>query len=175
MSLKGYSATKMADIASEAGIGKGTVYEYFRSKEEIFFTLYERLRKEFHGRVFKEDTALPPDEKIKRFLLNALSALQQWKDMSRVLLDFWAEHRAGTGPDFRFEELYTVARQRLASIIREGIRKGVFRKVNAHYTASLLIGIVDGLMLQWVFSPERFPLTKVASQAVDVILEGLKK
>jgi len=172
---KGFSATKVADIAREAGIGKGTVYEYFSSKDEIFFALYRQMRDEFHRRVFASKKALSPRRKIEDFITSALGAFEQWRELSRVLLEFWAEHRGGGAIEFRFDEIYKDARARLAGIVREGIRKGVFRKVNAINVASLLIAVVDGLLLQWVFNPEGFPLSRTGRDAVRVFLRGIER
>ncbi|HHN64636.1 MAG TPA: TetR/AcrR family transcriptional regulator [Nitrospirae bacterium] len=172
---KGFSASRVIDVAREAGIGKGTVYEYFHSKDEIFLALYEEMKAEFHQRIFVTDKDLPPQERLKRFITSALSAFEEWKDLSHILLDFWAEHRGGGSVDFRFDELYKDARARLAGLIREGIRKGVFRKVNPVHTASLLIAIVDGLLLQWVFNPKSFSLTRIGRDSTDIILKGIEK
>jgi AcrR family transcriptional regulator len=173
--LKGFAATKVIDVAREAGIGKGTIYEYFRNKNEIFLALYEEMKAEFYLQIFTIEKELSPQEKVKRFITSALSAFEEWKDLSHILLDFWSEHRGGDSTDFRFDELYRDARKTLASLIREGIKKGVFRKVNPLHTASLLIAIVDGLLLQWVFNPGSFSLTRLGRDSTDIILKGIEK
>ena len=50
---KGLASAKIEDVALEAGIGKGTVYEYFKSKDDIFFALFEEMKRELHRRIFE--------------------------------------------------------------------------------------------------------------------------
>jgi len=172
---RGFAPAKVIDVAQAAGIGKGTVYEYFGSKDEIFLALYEEMKAEFHRRIFTLEKELSPPEKVERFITSALSAFEEWEDLSHILLDFWAENRSGGATGLRFDELYKDARKVLSGLIRDGIKKGVFRKVNPLHTASLLIAIVDGLLLQWVFSSGSFSLNRLGRDAAEIILKGMEK
>jgi len=172
---KGFASTKIEDVAREAGIGKGTVYEYFRSKDDIFFALFEEFKAEFHKRIFVMAPKSPPQERLKKYITSALSAFEEWKDMSHILLDFWAEHKSKSSAHFRFDELYKVARENLSTFIQEGIKKGVYKKVDPAHTASILIAIIDGLLLQWVFNPKSFSLRDIGSDVAAIFLSGIKK
>jgi AcrR family transcriptional regulator len=172
---KGFAATKIDDVAREAGIGKGTVYEYFRSKDDIFFALYEEMKIELHRRIFELDHALPPREKLHRLVVSALQAFEHWRDFGYILLDFWAMHKNGASANIRFDEIYDEARSNLSLLIREGIRTGDFKKVNPTDTASALIAIFDGLLLQWIFNPRSFSPRTVADTVFDLICKGIEK
>ena len=91
-------------------------------------------------------------------MTSALLAFEQWRDFGYILLEFWAMHKGGTSTRIRFDEIYDDARSVLSALIREGIRTGDFRKVNPGNTASALIAIFDGLLLQWLFNPRSFSL-----------------
>lgn len=174
-SQKGFASTKIEDVAREAGIGKGTVYEYFRSKNDIFFALFEEIKAEFHKRVFIMKPKSPPQERLEKYIISALASFEEWKDMSHILLDFWAEHKSKSSAHFRFDELYRVARENLSALIKEGIKKGDFKKIDPSLTASMLIALIDGLLLQWVFNPKSFSLREIGSNVAAIILSGIKK
>ncbi len=171
---KGFAATKIDDVAREADIGKGTVYEYFRSKDDIFFALYEEMKIELHRRIFDVDASLPPREKLRRLVVSALLAFEHWRDFGYILLDFWAMHKKGADANIRFDEIYDEARARLSALIREGIQTGDFKKVNPVHTASALIAIFDGLLLQWIFNPKSFSLKTVTDTVLDLIMRGIE-
>ncbi len=172
---KGFTATKIDDVAKEAEIGKGTVYEYFRSKDDIFFALYEEMKIELHERIFELDNELPPREKLRNLVMSALLAFEHWRDFGYILLDFWAMHKNGASTNIRFDEIYDEARTRLSALIREGIRTGDFKKVNSVETASALIAIFDGLLLQWIFNPRSFSARTIGNTVFDLICTGIEK
>lgn len=172
---KGFASTKMEDIAKEAGIGKGTVYEYFRSKDDIFLALFEESKAEFHRRIFTIEKRLPPKERLQLFINSSLMAFEEWSDLSHILLDFWAEHKSAGSIKFKFDDLYKSSKNNLAALIKTGIKRGDFKKVNPLHTASILIAIIDGLLLQWVFNPKSFSLRDIGSDVAAIILSGIKK
>lgn len=172
---KGFTSAKIDDVAREARIGKGTVYEYFKSKEDIFFALYEEVKAELHRRIFSIDKELPPGEKLRKYLASALLSFEAWRDFSFVLLDFWAVHKRSSSSKVNFDELYSEAREQIASVIKEGIKNGDFKKVNPTHAASLLVGIIDGLLLQWIFNPKSFSLQRISDDIVEIISTGIRK
>ncbi len=171
---KGIASAKMEDVSVEAGIGKGTIYEYFRSKDDIFFALFEQMKIELHRRIFEVDRTLPPREKLHLLIRSALLAFEQWRDFGYILLDFWAMHKGGSSTRIRFDEIYDDARSILSALIREGIKTGDFKKVNPANAASAIIAIFDGLLLQWIFNPKSFSLKTIADTVSDMISVGIE-
>ncbi|HSQ77554.1 MAG TPA: TetR/AcrR family transcriptional regulator [Nitrospirota bacterium] len=171
---EGFAATKIEDVAREAGIGKGTIYEYFRSKDDIFFALYEEMKIELHRRIFEFDGISSPKVQVNKMITSALLALEEWRDFGYILLDFWAMHKSGTSMKLRFDEIYDDARSSLSVLIKEGMRTGDFKKVNPSHAASALIAIIDGLMLQWIFNPKSFTLKTIAVTVSDIIAQGIE-
>jgi TetR/AcrR family fatty acid metabolism transcriptional regulator len=172
---QGLSAAKMEDVAVEAGIGKGTVYEYFKSKDDLFFALFEEMKRELHRRIFEMDNALPPRQKLHKLVTSALLAFEHWRDFGYLLLEFWAMHKGGTSTRIRFDEIYDEARSILSGLIREGIKTGDFRKVNPDHAASALIAVFDGLLLQWLFNPKSFSLRTMGNTVSELIARGIER
>lgn len=172
---KGFASSKMEDIAREAGMGKGTVYEYFRSKEDIFLALFEEIKAAFYQRIFIIDKQLPAREILKVFIASSLNSFEEWSDVCHIFLDFWAEHKRAGFSQFRFDEFYKEGKEKLAALIQEGINQGAFKPVNPMYTASLITAVIDGLLLQWVLNPKGLALKDLAPDIIETILTGMEE
>jgi AcrR family transcriptional regulator len=153
---KGYASTRVADIAERAEVGKGTVYEYFSSKEELLFAVFESINA---GISLRMDTALAAGGSTKEQLNNLLrlgaEVISEQVELQPVLLDFWA---AARGRDF--EEAYrqavvasyTFFRKIITDFIRDGQRRGEFTKTaDAEALAATIVASVDGLGIQLFF------------------------
>ena len=180
-SEKGMVKAKMADIALEAGIGKGTIYEYFRSKEEVFASGFQMF---FQGMENQIESALSsttdPVEQLKLLInLSFKSFLQHGSDLAMIMMDFWAEgirnkdEKILNSIDLR--QIYHEFRIMIQSIINNGIEQGVFRQVDTHNVAALLIGALDGIMLQWIMDQKVIDLDKITDSVIDNFLYGLYK
>ena len=91
---KGYFSSKVADIAGEAGIADGTVYLYFKSKDEILHSIFERAMAEFIEEGKREIAAIEsPVEKLRRIAQLHLEKLGDDRDMAVV---FQIELRGST-------------------------------------------------------------------------------
>ncbi len=175
---KGFSGTVMADIASEAGIGKGTLYEYFDSKESLFFAVFEWLAGETEAAAKVRVAALqgPASERLAAL---GESVMQSWfdmKDLFTLVMEFWA---ASASSQMRqrfkgyFREAYQDFRAIVAALIQEGIQHGEFRQdVDPDAIAAALVGTWDALLLQAWFDDTFDPLT-TARKYVAVLIRGL--
>lgn len=153
---KGYASTRVADIAKRAGVGKGTVYEYFSSKEELLFAVFELTNAQISVRM---DEALAAGGTAEEQLLNLLrlgaEVISEQIEMQPVILDFWAASRGR-----EFEETYrhavvasyTLFRRLVADFIRDGQSRCEFKaSVDAEALAAIIVASVDGLGIQLYF------------------------
>ena len=176
---KGFANTKMADVAEKANIGKGTIYEYFKSKEEIFEFVFNHFMESMETSVAKAIFKITdPVEKIKVIF-------QSWADMIathttdivEIMLDFWAEAvRKKDEKELgivKLEKIYEDFRKIIKSILDEGVRLGKFKSVDTFYTASLMLGAMDGLMIQWIMNKNIFDVKKATEHSMKVFLEGI--
>src|SRR5574337_750039 len=137
---KGFTNTRIEDVSEEAGIAKGTVYQYFKNKDEIFFALYEHLLKKFHEKIFSGiSEQLTAPEALYKFIVQTLKAFEEWQDFSFVFLDFWSEHRRARAVRFKFSEVYKISRSAIAEIIQKGVKKGELATVDPQIAASVVI------------------------------------
>ncbi len=180
-SQKGVANTKMIDIATAASIGKGTIYEYFLSKEDIFITGFQHF---FDG--FEEIVAASikktdnPEQQLQILIRTSLDTFfGSHTDFAGIILEFWAEG-IRTKDDtidnaINLKQVYQGYREMIIQIINAGIKQGIFRKLDPLPYASFLIGAMDGLMLQWVMEPEIFDIKQITDALCEGMLNGIRK
>lgn len=174
---KGLSNTKMADIAEAADIGKGTIYEYFRSKDEIleasFQYFVEGVENIFSSKLIGVGDPL---EKLSAYILAWADVLDSdYIDYAEIILDFWAEG-IRTKAKFATVDLlrfYDESRTTLQGLLDECIRKKKIRPVDTKVVASIIIGCLDGLIIQWVIDRNVFDMRTAVQTLAKVIIEGL--
>jgi TetR/AcrR family fatty acid metabolism transcriptional regulator len=169
----GYFNSKVADIAREAGVADGTVYLYFKSKEEILHSIFNRGMEEAidDGRKQLEGIS-DAREKLRRIALLHLERLGADRDLAVV---FQVELRGST----KFMEEFSAAGfaeylSLIRSTIEEGQRAGLFRpQLNAKLLAKILFGALDEMATNWILSKRRYKLAPMADQVLDIFLNGV--
>ncbi len=178
---KGVVNTKMVDIAAEAGIGKGTIYEYYRSKEEIFgdsFRLiFDHMKSQLADAIGNTDDPVLKLQKLINVTLKEF--LEHSGDLAGIMMDFWAEGVRTKNDEImnviNLEQIYSEYRIMIADILHDGINKGVFREVDANSLAAIIIGSLDGIMLQWIINKNLVDLDKICEVIIETLLIGIKK
>ncbi len=170
----GYFNSKVADIAREAGVADGTVYLYFKSKEEILHSIFDRSVDEAVAEARKQlETIADPREKLRKIASMHLERLESDRDLAVV---FQVELRGST----KFMEEFSAAgfAEYLAlirSTFEEGQRAGVFRaELNATVVSKILFGALDEMATNWILSKRRYRLAPMADQVLDIFLNGVK-
>jgi len=170
----GYFNSKVADIAREAGVADGTVYLYFRSKEEILHSIFDRKMEEAIAEGRKQiDGITDPAEKLRRIANLHLERLGADRDLAVV---FQVELRGST----KFMEEFSAAGFAeylglIRATIEEGQRQGLFRpEFNAKVAAKILFGALDEMATNWILSRRRYKLAPMAEPVLDIFLSGVK-
>ena len=170
---KGYFNSKVADIAAEAGIADGTVYLYFKSKDEILHSIFDRAMAEFIEEGRREIAEVEdPSEKLRRIARLHLGRLGADRDMAIV---FQIELRGSTKfmEEFSaagFAEYLDVIRQ----IIVEGQKSGVFRKdLKPVICAKILYGALDEMVTNWILSKKDYALAPLADEVLKMFFGGV--
>jgi len=175
---QGFAAVTVAEIADRAGIGKGTVYEYFLSKDELLFAVFEWMNEGIFERIHSllEDGGTT-HERLQRLLDLGAQITHEQVEMQAVVLDFWSASR-GTKVEERYNQAclgtFRSYRRLVADVIREGQTTGELRSgVDPEAVAIMVVAAMDGLGVQIFFDREIDPDTTVAGFA-EVLLTGLE-
>lgn len=179
---KGFSKTTINDIAKAAGIGKGTVYEYFSNKEEIvhetFRFFMHSMEPDFQAILI---SGVPAKEKLRQ-ILDAFSHSidsEYHHELMELMFEFWSEAiQDKDSKGVMFEEMvkfYQVYREIFADIIIEGMGEGSFRKdINPRSTAAMIVGTLDGLLVQWILERESLDFQDILKTVTSTVLNGIK-
>ncbi len=175
---RGFAGTLMAEIAIEAGIGKGTLYEYFDSKENLFFAVFEWFVQATEAEAKVSISALggSASERLDALSDSLMSSWAQMEDMYSLVMEFWS---ASASSQMRqrfkqaFQNGYSDFRQIVSTLIRDGIERGEFQpQVDIDSVAAALVGTWDALLLQAWFDDDFNPLT-AARGFMTVVINGL--
>jgi TetR/AcrR family fatty acid metabolism transcriptional regulator len=169
----GYFNSKVADIARVAGVADGTVYLYFKSKEDILHSIFERNTSEAIEEGREELRKIEdPREKLRRIARHHLERLGSDRDLAVV---FQVELRGST----KFMEAFSAAGlaeylHLIREVFEEGQREGLFRRdLNAKLVAKILFGALDEMATNWILSKRRYKLAPMADQVLDIFLNGV--
>lgn len=176
---KGYADARLEDIAAEAGLTRGAIYHHFPGK----VGLYEALLEAKTGRardllsVF-DDQGSPAVDRLRTLMVKFLCLLEEDEEFRRVqdLVLFKTAYSEELEEGMRRKRAATAALEKaVESLLRRGIAKGEIRaKANPRAAAIAAVGLVNGVAVNWLLEPGRFPMRSMAGPIVDSFLDGLK-
>jgi len=171
---RGYFNAQVADVARAAGVAAGTVYLYFRSKDDLLISIFERgMRAALEEGRAAGAKLRDPRERLRSFARLHLGRLGRDRNLAIV---FQVELRQSTKFMERFSS--TLLRDYLGLIreaIEDGQRDGVFRSdIKPTVAAKILFGALDEMATNWILSRRRYSLEAEADVVVDLFLNGAK-
>ena len=169
---------RMIEVAQQAGVGKGTLYEYFRSKNELVVGGFQLFIRDFDEHVQTRTADIDdPVERIESYVRTCFEFFSHEHARLEVLMDFWSLSVAPRGGEPMLPgvgDLYGQAIDYLAAIVRDGVSRGTFREVDARATAGMLLAVIDGLMFQSMLGLVRLNEPDLADNVSTMCLKGIK-
>ena len=175
---KGFFLTTMSDIAREAEFGTGTLYKYFRSKEELYFTLIDEKVEEIN-RLVKDELSQRSSavERIKKALALQFEFFERNRDFFRIYIsernrfEWTVKDELGKGLHEKMVTYINI----LAEVMRQGIDREEFRLMNPMDLAHALVGIVNSFVFEWMISREPYPLISKVDTVLEIFLGGAQQ
>jgi TetR/AcrR family transcriptional regulator, fatty acid metabolism regulator protein len=169
----GYYNSRVSDIAREAGIASGTIYLYFKTKDDILVTLFRVKMTEWVAQV-RRQIASEPDAvaKIRRLVALHFSVLEKDPHLAEVVQ---VELRQGN-KFFRGASAHEVSAyfDLIASILQEGIAAGQFVKdLPVKMAVKMLFGAMDQVATSWVLGKRAYQLSEAAEPVASIFLRGV--
>jgi AcrR family transcriptional regulator len=152
----GYSQTTMDAVATEAGVSKGSIYNYFENKQALFAAVVQNIVAAEEGSFrLVIDSEDPAPAKIARLLDMWSEGLSRLAPMARVILESWAVASREEGSQESlafFREAYNRWHGWVAEIIQQGIDEGDFNpRIRPELGAAIFLAALDGLKVQLLF------------------------
>lgn len=181
---KGLEKGTISEIAKYADIGKGTVYQYFDSKDDIFraliYNFFDAMLHEWHSLI---DADMDAVDCLRQIISSSFDILDdmQHSDMSDafpVLLEimlygFRSQKKENDDLDLAgiLQELYLV----IEPLLQRGIKEGVFRETDAKQLAFLLFASIDGLGMHLILQKDRIDHNAMKNEAIDFFINAILK
>ncbi len=168
----------MKDIALEAGIGKSTIYEYFKNKEELFKELVDFLFRDLEEYTFTSvNPDAPPVDKICSIITSFAEYMSRMpygtvSETMAITLDIFDQSIRTKIVDLR--PIYQRESEALVRIIQDGVRNNKIKtNIPPESIASIIVAFLDGLLTQWLLFPDQVDINKRVEEFCSLLRKGL--
>jgi TetR/AcrR family fatty acid metabolism transcriptional regulator len=173
-SKKGFQAAGISEIAQRAGVADGTIYQYFKNKEDLFFSIPIEKTNEFRSKVELHLKGISGAlNKLRKFVWYFLYFFKTNPEYGRLLM---LEMRVNKS--FVKTETYDFLKQSVSSvleIIEEGQKEGVIRKdVDIYLLRHLILGILEHMVTRWLLKETKYDLLEHHQEVSRLLIEGLR-
>jgi TetR/AcrR family transcriptional regulator len=176
-SEKGYHDVSMQEIAEKAEFAVGTLYKFFRSKEDLYKALLMEMAETF-------DDALKiaieePDLEIEKLRNYVKVKGELFRSNVSVIRLYFAETEGASfdikaGLDSGIRERYGDFLKKLASVFESGMKRKQFRRIADPYSLAVALGsITSAFLLLWLEDPERHPYPEDPDAILNILFKGL--
>lgn len=168
LSNKGYNKATISEIAKEAGVADGTIYEYFGSKENLLISIPEEKLGEF----LIDINEVSPEKKLKKMILEYFRFFNANRDYTSILVLMLRPNRK-----FYNSTSYQVIDKIsniFQDIIVEGQQKGIFlQNFNIDIFQNLIFGTIDHITIPWVIFKRKYDLLQVGEEASELLTKAI--
>jgi AcrR family transcriptional regulator len=177
-SRSGFQQTRMDDIASQAGLSKGALYLYYKSKDAIiaallqYFFLQEFKRLQTFVATERQESI---SEQILLLTREITSAMNWMQRLMPIAFEFYAIAGRDEHVHQFLKEYYTNYRVELARLIQRGIERGEFQQIDAQATATTLVALYEGLALLYFVNPQSLQWAEQIEMSVHLLLLGMQQ
>jgi TetR/AcrR family fatty acid metabolism transcriptional regulator len=172
---RGYFKSPVSEIAKRAGVADGTVYLYFKSKDDVLRTAIDRRFETFYQQIADAFLTIPgPREQLEYIAQVHLESYQVNRSMA-VLLQTEMRQSAKFIAEFSHRHLARYI-QTVREVVRRGQEEGIFRRdVSDGVVAHCMFGTIDELVSSAVFTGRAYDAKATAAQVMDVLLNGITR
>jgi len=172
-SKNNFQNSTISEIAQKADVAEGTIYQYFKNKEDLFFSIPVEKTKEFCKELDLHLEGISGAfNKIKKFIWYYLYFFSMNPEYGRILL---LEMRVSKS--FVRTKTYNSFRKstsRILEIIREGQEEGLVRKdINIYILRQLILGILEHMVTRWLLKGEKYDLLENFNGVSDLSIHGI--
>jgi AcrR family transcriptional regulator len=171
-SEKGYHNARMEEVAVLAGIGKGTIYEYFASKLQLFQAVLENSVELYYDSIIPEEgIVLPFEERLCRLIESHVLFCQDNRQLTRIV--FWDTEIMDSELKDWFLSMRKEKEENLTEIIRQSIHKGELRQLDPYLLTIMLEGIIASLWGPITLDNWHMDAAELAASITDMIMRGI--
>lgn len=169
----GYFNSKVSDVAREAGVADGTVYLYFKNKDDLLFSIITEMLDSFIAHVRAAITPLSsPLAQLREIARLHLDMLGRDRDLA-VVFEVEIRHSTKFMEEFSTKKLSEYL-DLIQQVIEAGQQAGEFRPdINPRIATKVFFGALDEMVTNWILSRRGKPLAAAVEPVLDILLHGL--
>jgi len=179
LARKGFQSATIQDIADAAGVGKGTIYHYFKTKGEILMAvsgeIFREMERSLGAALLRMDE---PEERLAALIQESLNITEELEYLYIIYTDLWLANLRGQGQgDFIavITSLNDDLRKIVARMIEDGKRKGLWAEdIDADALAVYLITSFDGVVFHYMLDKKAFDIKHVTREFIRFFLRHAK-
>ena len=171
---KGYHRTTMDDIVAASGLSKGTLYWYFKSKDELFFSLvssfFLAIQQDMDAIFEQPKTA---SDKLRALAYEFARFYEEVAEFLNVFFEFWMQGTLNEPLNQLFHGMLSQYRGVIAGVIQDGMEAGEFKEVDASRLAVAVMAAYDGLWFYKMLMPDDIDLHGTSRVFIETLFAGL--
>ncbi|KZE39956.1 TetR family transcriptional regulator [Bhargavaea cecembensis] len=171
----GYHQAQVSKIAKQAGVADGTIYLYFKNKEDILVSVFREKMALFMDnlRPVLEDGQMASEEKLFRMIENHFSVL--YSDRHLAIVTQLELRQSNKELRLKINEVLKDYLSMLDRILQEGIERGEFEgDMDIRLARQMVFGTIDEISTSWVMNDQKYDLIKLAPDVHRLLMKGMK-
>jgi len=172
-SRNSFQNSSISEIARGANVAEGTIYQYFRNKEDLFFSIPAEKTKEFCKELDLHLQGITGAfNKIRKFIWYYLFFFETNPEYARTLmLEMRISKRFVDSKTYHSLKVFT---DRILEIVQEGQEEGIIRKdINHYLIRQLLLGILEHVVTRWLLKGEKYDMLEYHRDISELVIHGL--
>lgn len=177
-SQKGYHQTSMNEIAREAEFSIGSLYGFFKNKEDLFYTLLIEGIEDIEREVRPEiDRAEGAKDKLNALTMTLFSYFEKrWEAFNIFALgqrEFESSLHANLGEMIRGRQIQFL--ELMTRIVAQGIKEGSFRPLRPENMSLAFMGLINGSIIMWLEAGRNYSLKDRGPEVLEIFYRGVEK
>lgn len=176
IAVKGYNNFTIEDIANQAGLSKGGVLHYFKTKEDILIHLLEQIyiiiEKTIRKRANKYHS---PERKLKAVIIGYVIIAKKQPAFYRVMADFWAQITTNERIRDINSKIFANMSNEVKKIIDQGMESGEFSRVDSPGISYAITAMLINTAMQWTFNNSIYTIDHIGRQCINLVMSYLVK
>lgn len=172
----GSSGLRMKNIAREAGVSQAILHYYFTNKRRILTAVLETVTEDLNRRIAKvTEGTLDARSRLRGVVRGCLGLAEENREFWLVFVTFWGEMMHDTELARFNAAVYRKYRRLLGSVVADGVRANLFRRVDPEEAGTFILAVIDGISLQRTFDTRAFTLERAMRLCQDGIERYLER
>ncbi len=169
----GFHQAQVSKIAKKAGVADGTIYLYFKNKEDILISLFEDKMGQFTEKI--EEVIAGKSNSVEKLLALVKMHLYQLADDPNLAIVTQIELRqSNTELRVKINEVLKDYIKIIDQVLRQGIEEGLFKEnLNVKLARQMIFGTLDEVVTNWVMNEQKYDLREIVEPVHQLLIDGI--